>query len=174
MNEKPGDRVFAVLQGNAERIEFLGFGTYLGDHPRPGSENPSPEDLQIIEEVIRENDERDWEEFDEAMCRWAVKEGYLPAHQLRVRLQELREKHAAEQARPMEDRVADTHRRMSLNPKIALDNGDIVWGCECWWSSVDQYDAMIVQYPNAEVVPIRIAEAKARRQTIHPLEAVPQ
>ena len=19
------------------------------------------------------------------------------------------------------------------NPKIVLDNGDIVWGCECWW-----------------------------------------
>jgi hypothetical protein len=19
------------------------------------------------------------------------------------------------------------------NPKIRLDNGDVVWGCECWW-----------------------------------------
>lgn len=19
------------------------------------------------------------------------------------------------------------------NPKIVLDNGDVVWGCECWW-----------------------------------------
>jgi hypothetical protein len=19
------------------------------------------------------------------------------------------------------------------NPKIELDNGDVVWGCECWW-----------------------------------------
>ena len=19
------------------------------------------------------------------------------------------------------------------NPKLQLDNGDIVWGCECWW-----------------------------------------
>lgn len=21
------------------------------------------------------------------------------------------------------------------NPKLKLDNGDIVWGCECWWGS---------------------------------------
>lgn len=21
------------------------------------------------------------------------------------------------------------------NPKITLDNGDVVWGCECWWGS---------------------------------------
>jgi len=24
------------------------------------------------------------------------------------------------------------------NPKIELDNGDVVWGCECWWGSEDQ------------------------------------
>ncbi len=23
------------------------------------------------------------------------------------------------------------------NPKIKLDNGDIVWGCECWWGTED-------------------------------------
>jgi len=22
-----------------------------------------------------------------------------------------------------------------LNPKIVLDNGKVVWGCECWWGS---------------------------------------
>lgn len=25
-----------------------------------------------------------------------------------------------------------------VNPKIELDNGDVVWGCECWWGSEDQ------------------------------------
>lgn len=24
------------------------------------------------------------------------------------------------------------------NPKIELDNGGIVWGCECWWGSEDK------------------------------------
>lgn len=25
------------------------------------------------------------------------------------------------------------------NPKIQLENGDIVWGCECWWHEYDSY-----------------------------------
>lgn len=24
------------------------------------------------------------------------------------------------------------------NPRITLDNGEIVWGCECWWGSEQQ------------------------------------
>jgi hypothetical protein len=24
------------------------------------------------------------------------------------------------------------------NPKIVLDSGDIVWGCECWWGPEDE------------------------------------
>ncbi len=23
------------------------------------------------------------------------------------------------------------------NPKIVLDNGDVVWGCECWWGAAE-------------------------------------
>lgn len=23
------------------------------------------------------------------------------------------------------------------NPKIVLDNGKVVWGCQCWWAPVD-------------------------------------
>lgn len=26
------------------------------------------------------------------------------------------------------------------NPKITLDSGGVVWGCECWWGPVDQMD----------------------------------
>lgn len=24
------------------------------------------------------------------------------------------------------------------NPKLVLDDGSVVWGCECWWGSEDQ------------------------------------
>ena len=24
------------------------------------------------------------------------------------------------------------------NPKIVLDNGDVVWGCECWWGAAEK------------------------------------
>jgi hypothetical protein len=26
------------------------------------------------------------------------------------------------------------------NPKIILDNGDVVWGCECWWGDADDFE----------------------------------
>jgi hypothetical protein len=29
------------------------------------------------------------------------------------------------------------------NPKIELDNGDVVWGCECWWVSAVEFDEML-------------------------------
>jgi hypothetical protein len=29
------------------------------------------------------------------------------------------------------------------NPKIVLDNGKVVWGCECWWGSEEKVKASI-------------------------------
>lgn len=29
------------------------------------------------------------------------------------------------------------------NPKISLDNGKVVWGCQCWWSSEEKTKYMI-------------------------------
>ncbi len=29
------------------------------------------------------------------------------------------------------------------NPKILLDSGKVVWGCECWWGPEDQVKASI-------------------------------
>ena len=29
------------------------------------------------------------------------------------------------------------------NPKIELDNGTVVWGCECWWGPEPQIKKMI-------------------------------
>ena len=29
------------------------------------------------------------------------------------------------------------------NPKIELDNGDVVWGCECWWGDESEVQAMV-------------------------------
>ena len=29
------------------------------------------------------------------------------------------------------------------NPKILLDNGSVVWGCECWWGSEEKVTEMI-------------------------------
>jgi hypothetical protein len=29
------------------------------------------------------------------------------------------------------------------NPKIQLDNGNVVWGCQCWWGSEERVKKMI-------------------------------
>lgn len=29
------------------------------------------------------------------------------------------------------------------NPKIVLDDGKVVWGCECWWGPEDKVRSMI-------------------------------
>jgi len=44
------------------------------------------------------------------------------------------------------------------NPKITLDNGDVVWGCECWWASEAQIRARIA---DMEVVEVRIGDVRA-------------
>lgn len=30
---------------------------------------------------------------------------------------------------------------ISRNPRIRLDSGDILWGCECWWGPADEFVA---------------------------------
>jgi hypothetical protein len=37
----------------------------------------------------------------------------------------------------------------SPNPKLVLDNGTIVWGCQCWWGPEDRIRAQIAQYESA-------------------------
>lgn len=29
--------------------------------------------------------------------------------------------------------TADLGRYLATNPRIRLDSGEVVWGCECWW-----------------------------------------
>jgi hypothetical protein len=32
---------------------------------------------------------------------------------------------------------------LPTNPRITLDNGNVVWGNECWWASEEQIQTMI-------------------------------
>lgn len=44
------------------------------------------------------------------------------------------------------------------NPKITLDNGDEVFGCECWWFPIDAFKATINQ---RELIQVSIQELRA-------------
>lgn len=53
------------------------------------------------------------------------------------------------------------------NPKLVLDNGDIVWGCECWWGSErgikEQLEKYRAQGMTITTVPIAEARAQAKK-----------
>lgn len=61
------------------------------------------------------------------------------------------------------------------NPRIQLDNGDTVWGCECWWGPEDevQQNLASVVERGKQVVEVRIADyrqqgAELIASTSHP------
>jgi hypothetical protein len=43
--------------------------------------------------------------------------------------------------------------RGQTNPKIVLDNGQVVWGCECWWGKEKDFQK---KYGHLEVVDVPI------------------
>ena len=41
-----------------------------------------------------------------------------------------------------------------LNPCIRLDNGKIVWGCQCWWGNADRVEKEIIKAKKVNVVEV--------------------
>jgi len=48
------------------------------------------------------------------------------------------------------------------NPRIRLDNGKVVWGCECWWGDADNFATKYAGYTITEV-DIDASRAKANQ-----------
>ena len=45
------------------------------------------------------------------------------------------------------------------NPRIRLDNGDIIWGCECWWGEEKKFKENYID-PAKEVKIVSIHEVR--------------
>lgn len=41
------------------------------------------------------------------------------------------------------------------NPRITLDNGDTVWGCQCWWGSEREVKR---EFGGRKIINVRIAD----------------
>lgn len=50
------------------------------------------------------------------------------------------------------------HQEGKENPKIKLDNGDVVWGCECWWGPEEQIKAKLANA--SKVNNVKIADLR--------------
>lgn len=134
MSRAAGTRVWVVRNADATTVYAYGFGTYIGDHPRPGWA-AGPGDRAMAEDAIRRSDAEPLD-LDAAYDR-AVGAARLTRAEADRRKADGAARLAAEQARPLADRVDELLQRPSLNPKIVLDTGGVVWGCDCWWGDAD-------------------------------------
>lgn len=48
------------------------------------------------------------------------------------------------------------------NPKILLDSGKVVWGCECWWGSEEKAKAMLA---GRRIVEVDIDEERKKARS---------
>lgn len=131
MKPEPGTRTFAVRNANKNTIWIFGYGTYVGDHPRPGTDVLDEGDIAIAEQAIRDRDADpiDVRPFYDKL----VADGDMTQEEADTACAEGQAKYAATQARPLRERAEELVRGMNLNPKIELDNGGVVWGYQCWW-----------------------------------------
>ena len=59
--------------------------------------------------------------------------------------------------------MADALREDQItNPQLRLDDGQLVWGCECWWGPEAQIRQQVAQYP--EQVTITLTALRGRGQ----------
>ena len=49
------------------------------------------------------------------------------------------------------------------NPKLILDNGDVVWGCECWWGSEESVRRRL---GDRTIVTVSIDEAREKVRAV--------
>lgn len=61
---------------------------------------------------------------------------------------------------------------ISTNPRIDLDNGDSVWGFECWWGPVDKVRAKVPDSWKWEIV--RVADVRKSYPSTEELREIPE
>lgn len=52
------------------------------------------------------------------------------------------------------------------NPRITLDSGEIVWGCECWWGDEEAVKVQIEKYKAAGFAIKEVSMAEKRKEFI--------
>ena len=146
MSHEVGSTVLAIRNGGDGVLNVFGEGVYIGDRPRPGTQDEPPsDDYQAIATVLAQEDATPIEEhrflvwYDE----W-VRNGV----EVKMTREEVITKIGGDRERPMDERVREMYLKTRLNPCIYLDSGDIVWGMQCWWGPLSAANR---KYPESEV-----------------------
>lgn len=146
-----GTRVWCVRDATDTTVYAYGYGTYLGDFPRPGG--PDAATLALCEAAIRRSDAGPPIIDMHAYLGRQVADGKMTRVEADTRIVQIETTEAESKARPMEARAREMADRLWLNPKIALDNGGIVWGYECWWEPADE-DTAAARAKGREIVTV--------------------
>jgi len=146
MSYKEGQTVLAIRDGGDEVLNVYGEGVYVGDRPRPGTQDEPPsDDYEAIAFVLAEEDSVPIEEH--RFLVW-YDEWVRTGVEVKQSREEIIAKIGGDRDRPMDERVREMYLKTRLNPCIYLDSGDIVFGFQCWWGSLEGANR---KYPESEV-----------------------
>lgn len=145
-----GSRIAAVRNATDDTVYLYGRGVYAGDFPRPGSGNWSESTREMARNVI-EGGSGNVEEVRAADDAWMVRKlaetveaGKRTQEEAVRELAEYRriraEREARRAAMSVDEQVVELLTQMDLNPRLDLDGGGTVWGCECWWMPEAEFD----------------------------------
>lgn len=157
-----GTRIAALRNASDTVVYLFGRGVYAGDFPRPGSGHWSEDTVamarRVVEESLNENVDELREADDAFMVRRiteAVEQGKQTQVEADANLAEYRrlrlEREASRAAMTVDEQVTELLTGMDLNPRLDLDDGGTVWGCECWWMPEEQFDRGYANHTVVEV-----------------------
>jgi hypothetical protein len=146
-----GSRIAAVRNATDTTVYLYGRGVYAGDFPRPGSGNWDEKTLAMARRVVEDSNCEDKEALRAADDAWMVrklaetveagKRTQAEADAELVQYRRLRlEREARQAAKSVDEQVHELLTGMDLNPRLDLDDGGTVWGCECWWMPEAEFD----------------------------------
>jgi hypothetical protein len=142
-----GSRIAAVRNATDDTVYLFGRGVYAGDFPRPGSGNWPESERVAAEKAIRDGDDKrsvdDLLSWVKSRLDQDVADGKVTQEEAEAQLAQSRRKYEADRVRPMEQKVTELLELMDLNPRLDLDGGGTVWGCECWWMPEEEFDAFL-------------------------------
>lgn len=134
---EPGTRVWAVQRADDTTVYAYGWGIYLGDEPYPY--DPPVDDFARVvraeSAILRSDAQPLLTPLDYLLCERRIRRGE-PRGEINALLSRIKAFRRRDRCRPMAERVEELLHSMSLNPRIALERGGEVWGCECWWGKV--------------------------------------
>lgn len=133
-------------------VSIYGEGVYVGERPVPGAEfGPGPRDYRMLHKIITEDDAIP---IDEHLVVRVYDEQIAAGVEIPGTREEVIAHIEADRARPLDERIRELYLANQLNPCIYLDNGNVVWGFQCFWGDAVEGRKHLAHAPLVVTVPV--------------------